>query len=244
MEKVAIVTGSSSGIGREITKILLQEGYKVYGISRTKSTFDDSQFVWIKADLTKSSTYSKFLKGIKENKIDILVNNAGVAFEQNAFGFNQKSFEEVFDINYKAPILLTQLFRKKLRNGLVINISSVSDRLVGEKYGLYCSSKSALNIFFDVVSLEERNIKFVSILPSYVDTKLLRNLQKQREFEWKITLKPEEIAEFIKNVIGNKEITSGSKIIIVNDSLIEDLEYKENLWGYNVTKRKLFKLKQ
>ncbi len=243
--KIAVITGSSSGIGKAIADLLLAIGYKVYGISRSKSFFRNTKFIWIKADLTKIKDYSQISKSIKENKIDVLINNAGVAFEKSALDFTEKSFNRMFDINFKAPILLTEKLKGKLFGNLVINISSVSDRLVGEKYALYCSSKAALNKYFDVVALEEKKIKFISILPSYVDTSLLRNLQKNnRDFDWVGTIKPTQIAELVGTIVENKNIPTGSKIIAVSNSLKEDLEYKENLWSYNVTTKNLLRLKQ
>lgn len=58
-------------------------------------------------------------------------------------------------------------------------------------------------------------------------------------------MKPQEIADFIGQVINRKkEVPSGARIIIVSDALKEDLQYSENLWGYNVTTKELLKLKQ
>lgn len=195
--------------------------------------------------MSKAISYSAISRMILEKKIDVLVNNAGIVFERKALDFTVNDFEQMYSINCKAPILLTKELNRKLTGGLVINVSSVSDRIVGEKYSLYCSSKAALNIYFDVVALEEKKIRFVNVLPSYVDTPLLRKLQQSRKFQWEITLKPEEVAEFIERIIEDKDgLSSGSKIIIVSDSFKEDLRHDENLWGYNATTKKLFKLKQ
>ena len=244
MTKIAVVTGSSSGIGKAISDLLLEMGYKVYGVSLDSRPSDNPNFLSIKADLTDAGSYSLISQAIKEEKIDLLVNNAGVAFEKGALDFSEDSFGRMSDVNFKAPILLTKEFKNKLTGGLVINISSVSDRLVGENYALYCSSKAALNRYFDVVALEEKSIKFASILPSYVDTPLLRKLQENnRDFAWEATMKPEQIAELVGKVVKDgKDISSGAKIIAVSDALKEDLEYKENLLGYNVTTQKLFTL--
>ena len=243
--KTAIVTGSSSGIGREISRTLLGMGFKVYGISKTICEFNDPNFVWIGADLTDSDEFKRISKIISEDVIDVIINDAGIAFELDSLSFSEDDFKKIFDINFKAPILLTQEFKSKIRGGTIINISSVSDRLVGEGYALYCSSKAALNIYFDVVALEEKNVNFISILPSYVDTPLLHKLQEgNKDFDWNATIKSQEIAEFIKEIINHKkEALNGARIIIVSEALKEDFEYIENLWGYNVTTKELTKLK-
>ncbi|MBI2064959.1 MAG: SDR family oxidoreductase [Candidatus Yanofskybacteria bacterium] len=244
--KTAVITGSSSGIGKSICDLILKMGFKVYGISRSSSNYDSPNFVWIQADLADYNSFSHISGQITEDAIDVLVNNAGIAFEQDALDFNEKDFKRLFDINFKAPILLVKELKKKIKQGLVINISSVSDRLVGEKYALYCSSKAALNTYFDVAALEEKNMKIISILPSYIDTPLLRKLQEHnKDFDWNLTMKPEQIAEFVERIINdNKDLSSGAKVIVVSDSLKEDLEYNENLWGYNVTTKELLKVKQ
>ena len=245
MNKVAIVTGSSSGIGKAIAALLLNLNYKVYGVSKSPSVFNNGNFIWVQADLTSENDLQRITKEIKDDSINILINNAGIAFEKGALAFTELEFRKIFDLNFKAPILFTQALKEKLNKGLVINISSVSDRLVGEFYALYCSSKPAFNIYFDVVALEEKDMKIISILPSYVDTPLLRKLQENsKNFDWNLTMKPEQIAEFVGRVINdNEDLSSGAKVIVVSDSLKEDLEYNENLWGYNVNTKQLSKIK-
>ena len=217
---------------------------KVYGISRKSSKFEHSNFTWIQVDLCEEKSYEIILSKIKEEKIDLLVNNAGVCFEVNGLEFTNNNFESMFFTNFRAPILLTQALKNKLNDGLVINISSVSDRIVGEKYGLYCSSKAALNKYFEIIALEEKQIKFISILPSFVDTPLLQVIQKDNNcFDWKGTLKPYQLADFVKSLIESvNKFTSGAKIIVVTNSLIDDLKYIEDLWGYNVDTKELYKL--
>ncbi len=243
MNKVAVVTGTSSGIGKAITEVLLQNGYKVYGISRESGEVSSPNFVWIKADLLDLSVYDLILKEIQEERIDLLINNAGIVIKQNGFEFTEMAFETTFGTNFKAPVLLTKALKNKLDKGLVINISSVSDRLVGEEYGLYCASKAALNKYFETTALEEKSIRFISILPSYVDTPLLRKLQEGREFNWDEIVKPQEVAELVEKIIkGEVEVSSGAKIVVVSEALTEDLKYDEDLYGYNTTTKSLTKL--
>ena len=244
MNKVAVITGSSSGIGKAIAALLLNLNYKVFGVSKSPSVFNDKNFIWIQSDLTSENDLQRITQEIKEDSINVLINNAGTASEKEALAFTELEFRKIFDLNFKAPILLTQALKGRLSKGLIINISSVSDRLVGEFYALYCSSKAALNIYFDVVALEEKDMKIISILPSYVDTPLLRKLQENnKDFDWNLTMKPEQIAEFVGRVINdNEDLSSGAKVIVVSDSLKEDLEYNENLWGYNTSTKQLSKL--
>lgn len=243
--KIALVTGANSGIGEAVAKRLLDAGYKVYGIYKKQSSITHSNFIGLQFDLTGFEKYSTLLKLIKDDKIDILINNAGVIFEENALSSDKRSIEKTFDINFFAPIYLTKTFIKKLTGGTVINVSSVSDRLVGEESAAYCSSKAALNKYFEVIALEEKELKIISILPSYVDTPLLRGIHAGDEFDWNVPMKPEEVAKFICGAAENNYgLKSGAKVIVVNNALKEDFEYDEDLWGYNVTTEELVPLKQ
>lgn len=243
MIKTAVITGTSSGIGKAITELLLENSYKVYGISRDDGTINNPNFIQIKADLLDSTFYKEIEKIINELHIDLLVNNAGVITKQKGLEFTEDIFEKTFGTNFKAPTLLTQALKNKLNNGLVINISSVSDRLVGEKFGVYCASKTALNKHFETIALEEKTIKFVSILPSYVDTPLLHKLEDGDDFNWSEVIKPKEIALLVKKIIDEEiKVSSGAKIIVVTNALIEDLKYDEDLYGYNVNSQTLTKL--
>ena len=243
MNKTVVVTGSSSGIGKAIAELLLGKGYKVYGVSRDVETINNSNFAQIKADLLDQASYEEITKAINEQHIDLLVNNAGIIIKQKGLEFTEDAFEKTFSTNFKAPILLTQSLKNKLNNSLVINISSVSDRLVGEGSGLYCASKAGLNKYFETIAIEEKTIKFVSILPSYVDTPLLHRLEDGNDFNWSEVIKPEQIAELIEKIITEEiKVSSGVKIIVVTDALKEDFEYDEDLWGYNVDSQTLTKL--
>jgi len=243
MNKVAVVTGASSGIGKAFTEKLLFVGYKVYGVCKSHVSGVSLGATGIQADLTKLNSFEKISAAIREDKIDVLINNAGVCFEEVGLAFTEDSYLKLFDLNLKAPILLTQKLKNKLLDGIVVNISSASDRIVGEGYALYCSSKAAFSKYFEAVALEEKKIKFITILPSYVDTPLLRKLHPEKDFNWSEVLKPEEVANFVGEVIENKrELKSGAKVIVVNDALKEDLEYNEDLWGYNTTTKDLIKL--
>ena len=243
--KTAVVTGSSYGIGKGIVEILLECGFKVYGISRTNLRIGDSNFVWIKTDLLIEDDVKNVNIDIKEDKIDLLANNAGTALLEKALKLTKTNFNNTFGPNFLAPIKLTALLNEKLYGGLIINISSVSDRFVGGKDGLYSASKAAPNIYFEAVALENKKLKIISILPSFVDTPLLHNLfDSSKDFEWNVPVKANQVANSIKYIIDNhEEIPNCSKIIIVNNNLMDDIHDPEKLYYYNVDTKEFKKLK-
>jgi len=241
--KVAVVTGASSGIGKAVASSFLDKNFKVYGISRRDPGVNDPKFNWIKLDLTDSHQISSLSEVIKEEKIDVLINSAGTAVNVKALKFPQDDFEKTFDLNFRAPVLVIGELISKLNNGLVINISSLSDRIPEAGFALYCASKAALNMYFDVIAIERKELKVVNLLPDYVDTPLLRSLADD-SFKWNETIKSTQIAELIMNLsLNSSQISSGARIAVINDALKDSLNYKEDLWVYNADQKSLQKIK-
>lgn len=234
--KIAVVTGVSYGLGKAICESLLLSGYKVYGISRSEPIIKNSNFIWIKADLTKSLDITNIANLIHEDFIDVLVNNAGTAFEKPALDFSDEDFGKVFGLNFVAPIKVTKALFPKLKSGLVINISSVSDRFPDPLWAMYGSSKTALNLYFETIAEEHKNVKVINMLPSYIDTPLQHQISdNNKEFSWNTCMKPEEVAGSVIYTIGHsKEFDSGSRIIVTSNSLDDGAYTPEKLWVYNV----------
>ncbi len=242
VRKVAVVSGASYGIGAAITRLLLRKDFKVYGISRTLAKIDDPRYLWIKADLTNQTEIGAIPVQIKEKSINLLVNNVGTAIHEDVLKYSDENFEKIFGLNFKAPIKLTLALYPKLANGLIINISSLSDRFPD---GLYSSSKAALNHYFEAIATEDKSLRVINLLPSYVDTPLLRSLHKDdKDFSWESVNSSEQIAEFVGYVIDNPtRIESGSRVVVVS-SAQDDGDYDpEKLWLFITDQKKLTRLK-
>ncbi len=241
--KTAVVTGTSSGIGKVTAQRLIENGWKVYGLSRSKTLIENDNFIWLECDLAQSKTIAACLEEITEPVIDLLVSNAGIAFEEPASAASQQSYEKMFSVNVLAPILLVNTLKTKILNATIISISSVSDRLVDKDFALYCSSKAANTRYFEALAGELSGAKVITLLPDYVDTPMLRELQEGRDFDWEGTIKVEDIAKLIIEITSNDHnVTSGSNIIIITNSLIDDLESREKLFSFNADTGELSKL--
>jgi benzil reductase ((S)-benzoin forming) len=234
--KIAVVTGSSYGIGLAIVSALLAEGYLVYGLSRTKPLLNDAQFKWTKIDLLNPEEILQLTTAIVGDHIDVLINNAGTAIIRGSLDLIDSDFEQTFGLNFIAPIRVVSALQFQLRRGIVINISSISDRLVDKEFGLYSASKAALNIYFETIALENNELKVINLLPDMVETPLLHKLcDDDPSFRWDRCMKPEQIAESIVWTIKNqKRLESGSRIIVLSKELIDDAKDPEKLWVYNV----------
>jgi NAD(P)-dependent dehydrogenase (short-subunit alcohol dehydrogenase family) len=241
--KTAVITGASSGIGQFTSEQLIEIGWKVYGISRTQPSIKDANFVWIKCDLANSDIITTSVKEVFEPSINLLVSNAGVAFEEPASAATRDSYERMFSVNVLAPMLLVNALKNKITNSTIISISSVSDRLVEKDFALYCSSKAANTRYFEALAHELRNATVLTLLPDYVDTPMLRELQAGRDFDWDIAISPQDVASLTVDLAcGKVRPKTGSNIIIVTNGLKEDLESREKLYGFNTDTKELIKL--
>lgn len=242
--KIAVVTGISYGIGKSIVKILLENDCKVYGLSRTKPDFTNEHFVWIQCDLSDHSQISKCLSAVREPEIDALVSNAGVIALEKPSAVSQTSYEETFSVNVLAPMLIVHELRHKIEHATIISISSISDRIPESDFALYSSSKAANTRYFNSLADELKNARVYTLLPDYVDTPMQhRTNDTNKNFDWSVTLKPEDIAQLSNSLIsGNVKVESGANIIIINEKLKADLESVEMLYGFNVDTDELKRL--
>lgn len=241
--KTAVITGTSSGIGEVVSEQLLKGGWKVYGLSRSKPRALNSNFIWVKSDLSNPNTIDLSLQEIKEPTIDLFISNAGVAFEEAATAVTKESYQKMFSVNVLAPMLLVNALRDKIANATVISISSVSDRIVDRDFGLYCASKAANTRFFETLAIELPKARVYTLLPDYVDTPMLRELQAGRDFNWQAALKTDDMSKLtIDLALGKIPLESGSNIIVINNPLKQDLKSREKLYGYNTDSDELVKL--
>ena len=242
--KTAVITGASYGIGESITEALLKEGWKVYGVSRSKPGFQNERFVWLKCDLSEPAEISDCLRAIEEPMLDVLVSNAGIIELEKASAVTRASYEKTFSVNVLAPMLLVNALRDKISHATVISISSVSDRIPEANMALYSSSKAANTIYFDALADELKEAKVYVLLPDYVDTPMQHQINGDSEdFDWTATIKAGDVARICRDLIsGNVSIESGANMIIVTEKLKDDLKSVEKIYGLNVETNELDRL--
>ncbi len=180
MNKVALVTGASSGIGKETAILLAQHGYIVYGVSRRVEKMEDLRKAGIKLlqmDVTLEDSMRNGVQEIikTEGRIDVLVNNAGYGSYGALEDVAMQEAKYQFEVNIFGLARLIQLVLPQMRaqqSGRVINISSIGGS-IGEPHGAwYHATKYALEGLSDSLRMELRqfNIDVVIIKPGAILT--------------------------------------------------------------------------
>lgn len=180
MKKVALITGASSGIGKETAKLLIKNDYVVYGAARRTDKMNDlksADMHLLSMDVTDDASMLNGINEIikNEGKIDVLVNNAGYGSYGALEDVPISEAKYQFEVNIFGLARLTQLvlphMRKQL-SGKIINISSIGGK-IGEPHGAwYHATKFAVEGLSDSLRMELKqfNIDVVIIEPGAILT--------------------------------------------------------------------------
>ena len=190
-EKIALVTGSSRGIGRAIAKRLADDGAFVIinyaGNSEAANSLvdeiaaADGEALAIQAKLGSASETSKLFSSFESAlrdrdggaRIDILVNNAGTGHFGKVSDATEQDFDDVFAANTKTPFLVTKSALQFLAPGArVVNISSGASRRPGTLFGLYAMTKAAVDAMTLAFAAElgPRGITVNTVAPGWTAT--------------------------------------------------------------------------
>ena len=184
--KTIFVTGSSTGIGKEIAVSCSNMGANIIvtgrDLSRLEATLQElkvnQENKFILADLLNDDELDNLVE--KLPVLDGVVFNAGIVKIVPVSYIKKSQIQEVFDVNFTSSVILIQkiLSKKKIRKGgSICFISSVASNYVNLGNSLYSASKGAVNSFTKALALElaPKNIRVNAILPGFIETKILDN---------------------------------------------------------------------
>ncbi|QES88424.1 SDR family NAD(P)-dependent oxidoreductase [Rhizosphaericola mali] len=178
MQKVWFITGSSRGLGRNITEAVLANGDIVVATARNIVALNDltikypNQVLALNLDVADKSQIKSAVETTidKFGRIDVLVNNAGFGITGAAEAFTEDQVESQLMVNLIAPIAITRAvlpYMRKQRNGFIMQISSVGGRIGNAGLSLYSAAKFGLTGFSECLQKEvgDLGIKVTSIEP-------------------------------------------------------------------------------
>jgi short-subunit dehydrogenase len=179
-KKIIVITGASSGIGKETALLLLNKGHKVYGLARRIEHMQDLEKaggVAIKTDITDDASIVAAIEKIiaKEGKIDVLVNNAGYAIYGAVEEVSMDDARRQFEVNLFGLARITQLvipYMRQQNSGKIINISSIGGKIFTPLGAWYHATKFALEGWSDCLRFEVApfGIDVVVIQPGAIQT--------------------------------------------------------------------------
>ena len=177
--KVALVTGASSGIGAAIAQKLSNQGARVFAAQRSSSDYED-----ILSDLSDPKAPEEIISVIKKvtGRLDILINNAGIMTEGNVEETTLKNWNQHLAINLTAPFLLIREAMPLLREsrGSIVNVGSVEGLGNNPRHPAYGASKSGLHGLTRAVAVDhgEDGVRCNAVAPGWIETPLNENFVK------------------------------------------------------------------
>ena len=184
--KIALVTGASSGIGKATAERLAEAGYKVYGTSRRAAPAGQQSFEMLALDVTSDASVEKVVAELikREGKIDLLVNNAGFGVAPG--GAEESSIEQtkmLFETNFFGIVRMTRAvvpYMRKQGAGRIINIGSILGLIPAPYMATYAATKHAVEGFSESLDheLRTRGIRVSVVEPGYTNTQFESNTQE------------------------------------------------------------------
>ena len=218
-EKVALITGSSRGIGKAAALALAEQGGKiVVNYARSSEAADavvaeiesmGGEAIALQADVSKEDQVDAMVKATLEKfgRIDVLVNNAGITRDTLLLRMKPDAWQAVIDLNLTGVFLCTRAVSKimlKQRSGRIINISSVAGLMGNPGQANYSAAKAGVIGFTKTIAKElaPRGVTANAVAPGFIATDMTDDLKNTEEILKFIPLgrygKPEEVAGLIR----------------------------------------------
>lgn len=184
-DKVAVVTGAASGIGKAMAELFSEKGAYVVlldikeDVKDIAAKINPSRTLALQVDITKKENIENTVAEIKKvyPKIDILANSAGVALLEKAEDLPEEYWDKTMELNLKGSFLMAQIIGREMiatGGGKIVNMASQASVIALDKHVAYCASKAAIVSMTQVLAMEwaPYNINVNAISPTVILTEL------------------------------------------------------------------------
>lgn len=228
MTKNILITGCSSGLGLALTNFYLENGFKVYGISRNKPEIQNANFTHISFDLSQISKIKEILSPIIQNisQFETVFLNAGMLGKIKILEeLSTNEMQEVYELNVYANKELLDIFKNiKVKN--ILATSSGASKTGYKGWASYSLSKAGVNMLINLYSNEMLNTKILAVAPGVIKTPMTDYIRFElnenifpsvKKLNEGFVQTPEETAVKIDNLVNKiDEFESGSYVDIRN----------------------------
>ena len=242
--KNVIVTGGASGVGKELTKQMLERGCNVAAIDingenleNLKKELDSKRLRTYVVDMGDIESIKAFREKYKKDysDVDIIINNAGIIQPFVKVGeLEDKTINKVMNVNFFGPVNLIRFFMDDLikdrSEQYIVNVSSMGGFFPFPGQTIYGASKAALKIFTEglYAELEKTNVRVMIVLPGAMNTNITVNSNVKMDMS-----KEDSNFKMLEPSIAAKKIIEGIeknkfKLFLGNDAKFLKLLYKIN----------------
>lgn len=221
-KQIALITGTSTGLGLALSEQLARSGWRVYatmrnvekGASITALQQQGLDIELLPLDVQSQQSIDDAIETIitKDRHIDLLINNAGIGFIKNTEQATEEEYKQVFDINTFGQIRCTKAvlpYMRQNKQGKIISISSVGG-LVGQPMNeIYCASKFALEGFYESLATYVTpyfGISFMIVEPGGISSEFANSVLSKIQNEG--GLPQDEYGEVLQDYMGTRDTRS------------------------------------
>lgn len=232
-DKVALITGGNSGIGRAMAILFAKEGAQVVIAARNEARGNETvesiaksggQAIFVVCDVRKAEDCQKAVERAIEDfgQLDILVNNAGTIYRATVVDTTEEEWDDTMDTNVKGACLMSKYaipWMIENGGGVIINTASYYGLVGGREAAAYCASKGAMVLLTKALALDHaaQNIRVNCICPGSVDTPMLK--QEMEELGSVAKLRPLfEAKHPLGRICSPEEVARAALFLASDDS--------------------------
>lgn len=189
--KIAIVTGACSGIGKAIAEEFLKEGASVVFSDINEIEINSEKALFIKCDVSKSEEVNNLAEETikKFGRIDIMVNNAGIGTVGDILSTNDDDWNKIMSINLSGVFYGTRIVANKMKElgikGSIINMTSILGAVGFRGAVGYCTTKGGINQLTKASALDlaPLGIRVNAIAPGFIKTQMTKGIQEDEKLK-------------------------------------------------------------